>query len=204
LWAEGKHSHKIIVSGKASRYLDAIEIVSKDRKPWGEDTTIKKVSGKSVRVELGLGEAIAKLIILHPKKGNAYQFRIEQQYETSISLMDAGPHMDLLNWKHYLSEWNILQSVAKHSFVSKEVTSNKFPDVTRAEIIQATKEQSALWVRDGYDPGDRWVKLARKCKSPTDYPSGVSISKVVLRISIKIGNDWKEISKIDFIVPMGC
>lgn len=204
LFAESKQAYKITVFGQASRYLDAIEILSIERKSIGEGATIKKVTEKLIQVDLGLGEPIAKLIILHSKMGEDYEFRIEQQYETSLSLMDEGPHMDLLNWKHYVSEWKILESVGRHSFVSKEVVSDKFPKVTTAEIIQATKEQSARWAREGYNPEERWVKIARKCKIPTEYPSGVSISKVRLKISVKTGKGWKEIHGIDILVPMGC
>jgi hypothetical protein len=57
---------------------------------------------------------------------------------------------------------------------------------------------------DGYDPGDRWLAVAKECKAPDAYPCGISVSKVFLRIMVNIAAQWQQIMLIEFIVPMGC
>jgi hypothetical protein len=202
--AQSNNTHKIKMKGEASVYLDEIEVLHKDKKPLGEDAIIKQESDESIRVNLGLGDPIANLIILYPRSIKKFQFRIEQQYETSVTIMNEGPHMDLVNWKHHVSDWEILEEINENSFLSKDVSSNDFPAVTTDEIVEATKQQVAVWAKDGYGPDERWIELAKKCKNSFEYPCGVSVSQVRLKISVKDGNSWKEIKIINLIVPMGC
>jgi hypothetical protein len=204
LIAQSNKTHKIKMKGEASVYLNEMEILNKDKKPLSEDAIIKQESDGSIRVSLGLSDPIAKLIILHPRSIKKCQFRIEQQYETSVTIMNEGPHMDLVNWKHHVSDWEILEEINENIFLSKDVSSNEFPDVTTDEIVEATKQQITVWAKDGYGSNQKWIELAKKCKNSFEYPCGVGVSKVRLKISVKDGDSWKEINIINLIVPMGC
>ncbi len=169
-----------------------------------DETSITEASVCTIQIDLGLMDSIANLIILHPKENIHVDFVIEQQLETSVTVMDEGPHMDLVGWKHYVSEWEKIERLDSHSFISSYVSSNRFPDVTKSEIIEAVKEQASSWLDDGYDIVDRWVRLAQQCNNVHEYPCSVSISLIRLRIKVNVKGEWKEIYQIELNVPMGC
>ncbi len=193
-----------VIKTPDSKYLEKIEIYYQDKKPWFPEASAKRGKDGALTIHLGLGEPIAYRFVPHPKSGGKAKFRIEQQYETSLSLMREGPHLDLSNWKHHVSSWDTLEETETNTFLSKEVSSSELPDVSNAEIVSGVKAELAKWSAQGYSLGGDWAELAKKCKSPKDDPCGVSISQVRLKISVKDGNDWKAIQIIKLIVPMGC
>ena len=194
---------RVPVKGEAAVYLHGIEIRNADGTLSDAETTIAFPSSSVIRLDLGLGDSTAKSITLQPKT-EGRQFRVEQRYETSLTLMNEGPHMDLVDWKHYISQWQVAEKRSGLTFLSKEVSSDRFPKVTQTEIIEAARAQSKKWASRGYDAGERWVGLARQCKGPNEYPCGVSVSKVILRIMVREAGAWKEIQNIELIIPMGC
>jgi len=194
---------QVSVQGEAANYLHGIEIRNADGSIPDPETTIEFPSPTVTRLKLGLGDPLAKAVTLQPRI-DGREFRVEQRYETSLTLMNEGPHMDLLDWKHYISEWEEVESSNGLTFVLKEVSSAEFPAVTPAEIIEAVRAESEKWSKQGYDVGERWIDLARQCKGPTTYPCGVSVSKITLRIRVKESDSWKDIQTIEFRIPMGC
>jgi hypothetical protein len=194
----------IMVQGDASEYLDAIEVLGPDNSPLSENTKISYYADDRIVLDFDLSETPEKMIVLHPRPEGSYVFHIEWGYETSVSIMDSGPHMDLRNWKHHLSEWQELEEVGLNSFVCPEVASSEFPDVSNTAIVEAVREETGDWAQRGYDPGDRWIRLAEQCASPNEYPCGVSISRISLKISVDGSGRRKEILNVDFLIPMGC
>jgi len=189
-----------VIKTPDSKYLEKIEIYYQDKKPWFPEAPVEQGEDGALTIHLGLGEPIAYRFVLHPKSGVKAKFRIKQQYETSLSLMKEGPHFDLINWKHHVSPWDALEEAEANTFLSKEVLSSEFPDVSNAEIVSAVK---AALSGQGYSLGGDWAELAKKCKSPKDDPCGVGISQVRLKISVQEGKDWKAIQIIRLMVPMG-
>ena len=151
-----------------------------------------------VVVDLELGESIeGQEIVLHPRPGSSPEFMIEQQVETSLTVMAEGPHLDLRDWKHYYSPWRRLEPVGENRFRINpvgEAESAKFPSVSPAEIRAAVRRAG----------GVGWARMVRNVKGPNDYPSGVSVSKIRLRVSVREGGRWRVINTLDFLVPMGC
>lgn len=194
-----KVPHALRVSD--SEFLEKTEVFYQDKKPWVPEAPVEKGENGDLTIHLGVGEPVALRFVLHPKPGVSATFRMEQQYETSLSLMKDGPHLDLIHWKHHVSPWETLKEAETNTFVSKEVSGSEFPEVTNAEIVAAVKAQLS---GQGYSLGGDWADLAKKCESPNDDPCGVSISQVRLRISVKEGENWKAIQIIRLIVPMGC
>jgi hypothetical protein len=194
---------QVSVQGEAANYLHGIEIRNADGSIPDSETTIESPSPTVIRLNLGLGDPMTKSIALHPRI-NGREFRVEQRYETSLTLMNEGPHMDLLDWKHYISEWEEVESRNGLTFLSKEVLSDEFPAVTQAEIIMAVRAESEKWSKQGFDEVERWIDLARQCTGPTTYPCGVSVSKITLRIRVKESGSWKDIQTIELQIPMGC
>lgn len=187
------------VTGPASKYLEAIEVLNEDGSPCDSETTVENLPER-ITIQMGLGESFSKLIRLYPRQRSAPNFRIEQQYETSLTVMREGPHLDLTDWKHFISEWSDLKTGPNNSFLTSDVSGEEFPSVTNQEIVDAVvAELKNLSVED-----DSWVNLARQCQTPTTYPCGVSVSKIRLRLSVQQGRKWLPIHVIELIPPMGC
>jgi hypothetical protein len=76
--------------------------------------------------------------------------------------------------------------------------------VTREEIYRAVLDNVKGWDAESQESAPRWTQLARSCKSATDYPCGVSVSKISFRIMVRSAGGWEPIKRLDFLVPMGC
>ena len=153
----------------------------------------------STSIDLELGETMEdQLIILHPIPYQQQEFKIEQQFETSMALGDEGPHYDLDHWKHYTSPWQELPATGPNRFVSPSLSENdlsRFPKITTREIVGFLKKDGA---------SERWIELARTCKDSNSGACYTTVSRISLRISTKEGGRWKLIHTINFSIPMGC
>jgi hypothetical protein len=194
-------SPAIPMSGEAAKYLKGIEIRNADGDLPDSETTVVSVSPSLVLVNLGLGDAMAKAIMLYPAVPGT-RFKVEQRYETSLTVMDEGPHLDLLDWKHHVSEWEEVPSRDGVTFVSKEIVADEFPSVTRAEIVQAVAAELKKWGQN-FD-GERWIGLAETCSGPRAGACNVSVSKIMLRVRVMETGGWKDVQTIEIAVPMGC
>jgi len=189
-------TQRLHIIGKAARYLQGIEL-----NPLEHGTTFE-ITSELIQVNLALGDTTAQSITLVPSSA-ADEFKIEQQYETSLSISDEGPHMDLVHWKHYVSSWTEVEKTADLQFRSREVFGNEFPDTTQAEIVEAARRELKLWSQEGFQ-SERWIELAGQCKDPWTEPCGIGVSKVRLKIKVREAGEWKEIQMLEFVVPMGC
>ena len=112
--------------------------------------------------------------------------------------MNEGPHCDLTDWKHYYSDYKLLKTNSTGQFICDKYSEEeyeKFPKISIEDLKQKVKEQC----------GDEWLKLIEKVKIPTEYPSGVSISRYYLRVTGKRKDNGKTVRKLIFIeTPMGC
>ena len=152
----------------------------------GDDTTV-------VYVELGDSP---ENNLLKFDSGEAEIVNVYQRYETSATIMDEGPHLDLMDWAHYTSDWAPLEESSDYSFKSiayREEDASKFPKV---DI-----EQLKVMVRD--IGGERWAELVKDVKTINDYPIGVGISKIEFKIEYLL-KDIKKTKYIVFEMPLGC
>lgn len=183
---------------QGSKYLSVIELKPYDKKYPIMPVKLSKLSRKIIPYEVELGETTEnQLIVLHPRPNVLNEFKIEERFETSLTVMGEGPHLDLLNWKHYYSTWRELKKVGKNRFLTptiSEAEASKFPKVSAKEIQNAILKYGDKW----------WLEHARKVKSPHDSPCGVGISKIWYRILVKNGDQWVVINTIAVDVPMGC
>lgn len=191
------------VKGEAESYLHDLELCNAGGSPPDDDTQVVSTNNDKVVISLGLGEKLDKTIILRPHN-RILEFKVEQSFETSMTVMNEGPHMDLLDWQHHLADWEELPRKNATTFLAHAVSNTPFPAVTTEEIVAAVAKESAKWAEQGYDPGDRWIIVARDCKAADSYPCGVSVSKVFFRIMVKVDGQWRQIKLIEFKVPMGC
>jgi hypothetical protein len=183
---------------KRSRFLESIEILRFDPEIEVTETKVEDLSDEPIDFDLDLSHAIENQIIaLHPYPNDFREFKIEQQFETSMSVSDEGPHMDLTDWKHYTSDWKEIKRLEGNRFLTSKISESdydRFPKVTRKEIYKAV-------LKNG---GKRWADYSRSCKTANDYPCLVSVSRISFRIMAKENGKWNIIHKINVFVPMGC
>lgn len=193
-----------LTSGAHSpKYLSAIEVLTKDMLLDKQKESViarkfDKLTTPNITGELELGETIEdQLIILHPQPGITTQFRIEQQFETSLTIMTEDNYLELKDWKHAYSAWRQLKELERNRFQPLPFPEDmylRFPRVTAKQIQAAVRKAG----------GEAWARLVRNVQHPNDYPSSVEISKILFRILAKEGGQWKVIHTLEFIVPGGC
>ena len=164
---------------------------------YDEDKKIDQIQKDTVEIYSELGETIEGQLI-SISSDQLTGLTVEQRYETSVSILNEGPHCDLTDWKHFYSDWNKLQANSKGQFTCDKYTEKdyeKFPKISIADLKQKVKEQC----------GDDWFKLVKKVKLPTEYPSGVSISRYYLRVTGQRKDNGQTVTKLIVIeTPMGC
>jgi hypothetical protein len=200
LAADAQQAHRI--ETPRSRYVKAVEFYTTDGKPREAEMAPRIEEDGSVVLDLDLGEMIANKIVIVPRTG--HWLKAEQQYETSLTLMNEGPHVDLTGWKHFTSEWEKTGEPERNTFLSREIDLERyeFPAVTTGEIVEAVAAEVKKWGDEA--AGSEWVTLAKQCKSADQYPCAVSVSHVRIRISALVDGQWESALLIRMNVPMGC
>lgn len=208
IWAQQPQTE----SPAPAQKLDLIEISgmnSWDKKKW--KLTKKK---PSAQIKLGMeytNEYEKVQIRLTPKPGDTREFKVEQQIETSMTINDEGPHLDLLSWKHGLSPWQELAVIQPNIFRGKAITqkdSRRFPPFTKQELYQAVIKQGKRDARSGnytYDPNDdKWLKLVKQKPQEGWVIYSPGVSTIRLRIQAKEGDTWQVIHTVEIAMALGC
>ncbi len=163
---------------------------------FDENSKLAETQKDTVYLYSELGETIEGQLI-SIAGSQLSNLTVEQRYETSVTIMDEGPHCDLVDWKHYESEWKRLKTNNKGQFICdsySEKELEKFPAIQINELKEYVQEHC----------GKGWLELITTIKSPIDYPSGVGVSRYFLRLTGQ-RKDSKEIVKvIVFEIAMGC
>lgn len=163
------------------------------------DRLIELSKNSPTNVDLELGEDINDQEVSLSGDTDS-EYRILQRYQTSMTVMDEGPHLDLLDWRHFDSAWIPLQQLDTHRFrtlASHQMDETKFPPTTKADIISAVEKRA----------GSDWpeiVELVKTCEGPNDGCCGVRISSIYLRVQKRIADSWTDIGLVEFLIPMGC
>lgn len=146
---------------------------------------------KPTRVDLELGDTLKSIVI----EGEG-EYIVIQQTETSVTIMNEGPHYDLVDWKHgYSKKMDLLKKGNEHFYLDHK-DKIEFPKVDLSELVKEAKRVG----------GEQYETIAKQCKSPKDYPCGVSPSKHIFWIKEKVKGkkNHKELGVIELIIPMGC
>jgi hypothetical protein len=123
--------------------------------------------------------------------------KIIQRYENSITINNEGPHCDLIDWKHYYSDWKPVKKINSLKFKTlsySDVDYTKFIPVNIDELKQVVAEQC----------GEHWAKHIEKITDVNQYPSSVTTSRVFLKFILTDFEDNVTEKTITFIIPMGC
>ena len=156
-------------------------------------------------VPLDLGDEVygATLQVQPAKAGETYRVRV--QYETSLGLSAEGPHLDLTDWKHCVSDWEAADALDAVSFVLPTPSAEQhacFPKYTRGELEQAVR---AYAVAQG-DPAmaDDWIPRVGEGDALGTVVPFVAISAVRVRVEVLRKGKWVEVTTVAFLPPMGC
>jgi len=162
----------------------------------GEDNNERLITMNQGHSELflDLGEDIDSISIL-----SQGEYRVLLQTHTSVTVMDEGPHIDLVDWKHGKSAFSLLEKKDNtFKFVDNSAEA-KFPVVSRDEIVLAlTKEV------DQHKLNKRWIDVAKNCRDAYSYPCAVAPSLYLFHIEKRVKGQWELVGKLRAIVPMGC
>ena len=167
--------------------IDSVEV-------WDEEGKLKEQQKDTAKIYLELGETIeGQILKVHEiKKG---EIRIYQRFENSVTVMNEGPHCDLTEWKHYNSDWKELK-IENGQFLTDSYSEEdweKFIEVDMTELREAVRKQC----------GDGWAEHVKNVKSPTEYPCGVSTSRIFFKITFSAQDTVIE-RIVSFEIPMGC
>ena len=148
-----------------------------------------------IEVDIGDSPEGNKIKIYQSKYSKVEIF---QQYETSITIMNEGPHCDLVDWKHFYSEWEKIPFNSKGNYfysLNYNTSENeRFINVSVEELKKEVKQNC----------GENWFELIKNIKKVNEYPSGVSISRILFKIILTDKNGTKNERIISFEIPMGC
>ncbi len=176
-----------------NKYFNTIEILNIKEDERTRNYKFFDLSKDTILIKMDLAETIEnRYVFLTPLTEKYEEFEIEQQYETSMAISGGnGGHYDLLDWKHYTSEWQKINKINKVKFQTLMYNKEdwkRFPKVTLDELKQVTKD----------------IIKRKECQSPNDSPCYVTISTMRLRITGKIDSKWNQLIIFEFKLPMGC
>ena len=185
--------------GKIPRGTDLSIVVELSGNPPTFD--VRHISlGKNPRttVELDLVENIdGQEVTLHFRDRSLY--RIHQRYRTSMGVSVEGPHLDLLDWRHFDSPWTPLKSLGANRFLTlsgEQMDDTRFPKTTKSEIIKEVHKRGKDW--------PELLEFVKSCNGPNDGACYVAISSIYLRIQKQVGDRWIDVGMVEFAMPMGC
>ena len=186
----------LIMSSSANADLTMIEIYSNDLTQLSQSYRFHPPFSKESTAYLELGDnldgQLVKLI-----SSDTDEFRVHIQYETSLTVMDEGPHLDLIDWKHCTTEWLPAAESSSNIFTlpqESQANLDCFPSVTPNEIRDAVLKYG----------GERWASLLKDNVNINTYPLATAVSSIRIRVQRLSGKKWVQDALISVKVPMGC
>jgi hypothetical protein len=205
---QSKNTEEEIGNKELSIQFQEFELVFDSLMVWDNKKeffeTLKNIKKDSVYLWLDIGGYVEnETFIIKPSK-NISIIKVEQSFQTSMTIEEEGSHTDLLDWKHYVSDWKIIKASKSGKYVClsySEEDSQRFPKVTLEEVKKAVfnTEKEMEWLKT--EKGKKWLNYL-----DDDYPYGtIMISHYFIRVTAVNNVTGEKISKIlIFEVPMGC
>lgn len=173
-----------------------IDILSAESKNYFQGYTFPPPYEQITDAYLDLGENLSSKIV-RISSGESELFRVKVQMESSLTIMNEGPHLDLINWKHCTTEWLEAKKISDSQFklpVMEKIDPSCFPETTIPEIRNEVLKRG----------GERWANLIKDSASLNDYPMAIALSSVRIKVEKRAGEQWKTVTIIQFSIPMGC
>ncbi len=151
----------------------------------------------SYYVELGESPEDRYLKVKHHQEYRSIE--VFQRHQNRITIMNEGPHCDLLEYQHFNSSWKPLKMYPSSNNIFKTIVFDakdykRFGDVDIADLKAYVKDYC----------GEDWSKLIESATSISDSPIGVTVSQIQLRIVMTDIDGYKTEKIIIFELPMGC
>ena len=180
--------------------FDKLQVRFSSNDIYNKRTEFEKNYQDSMIINAGLGESFEdKKFEIFSKNVSIEKIEVFESYQTSVGISDEGAHLDLLNWKHFDSEWEKL-NFKEDSFIAKKYSqeqAQRFPKVTTKQILQAVYEEYGA-------EENKFSKLARDCQNANDYPCSVMINRYSFKIVITDNKGQIANYFIVINLPMGC
>lgn len=161
------------------------------------DGLINQKNNDTTIIYLDLGEYLDSASIEVHHDGT-HTVDIYQMYQNSITIMNEGPHCDLVNWKHYNSEWIAIKKYNDYDFIAESYTNGEwenFIDIDIRELQNAVLEHC----------GDEWAKHVADINAANEYPSSVGMNRILFKIEMTHPTSQIKTQQIiAFEIPMGC
>lgn len=168
--------------------------------PEYEERRIRLSDTHTATLELDLGEEIDGQEVRLSGMDPVGEYRLLERFRTSVTIMGEGPHLDLIDWRHYDSAWQTMRRTSSNRFRARvigESESQRFPKVSRGELERAVYRQAG---RGWPEP----ATLVRQCTGTNTYPCGVGVSSRYFRAQLKVEGNWVTIGTVEVRIPMGC
>jgi hypothetical protein len=166
---------------------------------------VRESMADTVEMNLDLEQSLENAHMYVCEKGTQHTM-VSDMFESQVnvlSIQNEGPHLDLGNWKTYVSGYSSLEPLGNEHYRPLRVDYEhlKFPSINYVALIKHI---------DSLDDADKsWVALLRQMKqkdstnaSPV-YPVSVGIGERWIRIEGKVRGEnftkW-----IKFTLPQGC
>ena len=158
--------------------------------------SIERPLGTESTIEVSPGFASDRFVLVVLMADRATKVKVEQRHETSLTIQDEGPHLDLVDWKHHVSDWVELPGEVGGAFRSLPISaedSSRFPHVEMSSVL------AEIGLRD-----PRWLDVVKGAKSIREYPFSVGVTEVSFRILARLGGKWEPVHVVRLRLPTGC
>lgn len=125
------------------------------------------------------------------------QLRVSVQLETSMSIQDEGPHLDLISWKHCTTSWFMIKNLGNHKFKLPNfdnINLDCFPKVNASEIKNEVLKQG----------GEHWLSVIENNISVDFMPISIDLSLVRIKMEQLINSKWVVVTVLNIDIPLGC
>lgn len=205
-WVKVKESESGMVGYVFDGYLSSERILVKQimfngikvkiaLEVWNE-VALKKVHQDTAYAEVVLGYSPEGKNIEVINTGYK-SVKVLQRFENSVTIMNEGPHCDLRNWKHYYSDWVEVPVEENDTY-----TLYKYTEVDRQQFVKVDLEEFKQYVTQecaGY-----WGELVANVSHVNEYPSGITMSRIFVKLVLTDNNGATTEKLIVFVLPMGC
>ncbi|PCK01947.1 MAG: hypothetical protein COA42_22655 [Alteromonadaceae bacterium] len=172
-----------------------LEVGTSDPKEGVESYKFKAPYKEITSAYLELGDDLSLLNVAITAKAKE-KFRVQLQLETSMTVMNEGPHLDLTGWKHCTTDWIMAKKLSEFKFALpnfEEIDISCFPKVSSEEIKEEVLKRG----------GEHWVKVIEE--APSEYSAtDVGISSARIKVEKLVDGKWLLVTVLDFYVPLGC
>ena len=174
--------------------VELVRVVTESKVP--HTYSIERPTGTESTIEVATEFDSDRFGLVVVMADRATKVKVEQRHETSLTVQNEGPHLDLVDWKHYVSDWTELPGDVGGTFRSLPISaedSSRFPRVEMSSVLAEIGRR---------DP--KWLDVVKNAKSIREYPFSVVVSEISFRILARLGGKWVPVYVVHLRRPMGC